>query len=78
MKTTTDTESKITQINRARFSYLQLFFHIITTIRDALLPAMNKSLYAALVKVCTSRGKPLSYSCNDSIVVEPGFAKEIK
>jgi hypothetical protein len=51
------------------FSYLQLFFHIITTIRYALLPAMNKSLYAALVKVCTSRGKPLSYSCNDSTVV---------
>jgi hypothetical protein len=54
MKTTTDTESIVTQLSRARFQ-LNVFFHIITTIRYALLPAMNKSLYAALLKVCSLR-----------------------
>jgi hypothetical protein len=35
-------------------SYKTLFFDTVTTIGYALLPAMNKSLHAALVKICTS------------------------
>jgi hypothetical protein len=36
------------------FSHKTLLFHIVTVIRYALLPAMNKSLHAALAKICTS------------------------
>jgi len=36
-----------------------LFFNIVTTIGYALSPAMNKSLHAALIKICTSGGAPL-------------------
>ena len=37
-------------------SYKTLFFSIVTTISYAFLPAMNKILHAALVKICTSGG----------------------
>jgi len=37
-----------------------LFFNIVTTISYLFSPAMNKSLHAMLVKICTSRGDPLS------------------
>ena len=40
-------------------SYETLFFGMVTTISSAFLPAMNKSLHAALVKIWTSRGDPL-------------------
>jgi len=49
-------------------SYNTLFFDIVTTIGYALSPAMNKSLHAALVKVCTSGGGPLFHSSYDGVV----------
>jgi len=49
-------------------SYETLFFNIVTTISYAFLPAMNKSLHAMLVKICTSRGDSLFHSCYDSII----------
>jgi len=53
METTIDTKSTITLFDRAHFSYKILFFDIVTTIGYALSPVMNKSLRAALVKICT-------------------------
>jgi len=49
-------------------SYKTLFFDILTTIGYALSPAMNKSLHATLIKICTSGGGPLFHSSYDSIV----------
>jgi len=43
-------------------SYKTLFFNIIATINYAFSPAMNKSLHAVLVKICTSGRDPLSPS----------------
>ena len=43
-------------------SYKTQFFNIVITIRYAFLSATNKSLHAALGKICTSRGEPLSLS----------------
>ena len=45
METTTDTKSSIT-----------LFFKVITNIRCAFLPAMNKSPYATFINICISGG----------------------
>ena len=39
-----------------------LFFSIIPTTSCAFLPAMNKNLHAAFIKICTSSGDPLSLS----------------
>jgi hypothetical protein len=53
----------------ARFlSYKTLFFNIVTTIGYALSPAMNKSLHATLVKICTSGCVPLFHSLYDGVV----------
>jgi len=49
-------------------SYKTLFFDIVTTIGHALSPAMNKSLHAALVKICTSRGGPLFHNLYDGVI----------
>jgi hypothetical protein len=43
-------------------SYKTLFFDIVTPIGYALWPAMNKSLYAARVKICSSGGGQLFHS----------------
>jgi len=43
-------------------SYKMLFFSIATTTSYAFLPAVNKSLHAVLIKVCTSGGDPLMLS----------------
>ena len=45
-----------------------LFFDIGTTIGYALSPVMNKSLHAALVKICTSGGGPLFHSSYDGVI----------
>ena len=45
-----------------------LFFNIVTAIGYALSPAMNKSLHAALIKICTSGGGPLFHSSYDGVV----------
>jgi len=54
-----------------------LFFDIPTTISCAFWPAMNKSLRAALIKICTSRGAPLPLSpllkCTTSLCSHPPF-----
>ena len=42
------------------FSYKTLFFNTVTTISCAFSPVMNKSLYAAIITICTSRDDPLS------------------
>jgi hypothetical protein len=49
-------------------SYKTLFFDIVTTTGYALSPAMNKSLHAALVKICTSGGGPLFHGLYDGVV----------
>jgi hypothetical protein len=49
-------------------SYKTLFFDLVTTIGYALSPAMNKSLHAALVKICTSGGGVLFHSSYDGVV----------
>jgi hypothetical protein len=41
---------------------------MVTTTGCAFSSAMNKSLHAALVKICTSGGNPLSHSCDDGVV----------
>jgi len=43
--------------------YKTLFFDIVTTIGYALSSAMNKSLHAALVKICTSGGGVQGCNC---------------
>ena len=43
-------------------SYRTLVFNTVTTISYAFLPAMNKSLRAVLVRICTSGGNPVSLS----------------
>ena len=45
-----------------------LFFSIITTIRCAFSPVMNKSLHVRVIKICNSRGDPLFHSCYDGTV----------
>jgi hypothetical protein len=42
--------------------YNTLIFYVVTTIGYALSPAMNKSLHAALVKICTNVAGPLFHS----------------
>jgi hypothetical protein len=49
-------------------SYKTLFFDIVIIISSALSPAMNKSLHATLVKICTSRGGPLFCSLYDGAI----------
>ena len=51
-------------------SYKTPFFDIVTTIGYALSPAMNKSLHAALVKICTRGGGPLFHSSYDGVVAK--------
>ena len=41
-------------------SYRTLFLNICAITSYAFLSALNKSLHAMLVKICTSRGDPLS------------------
>ena len=49
-------------------SYKTPFFDIVTTIGYALSPAMNNSLYAALVKICNIGGGPLFHSSYNGAV----------
>ena len=60
---------KIQQIQRASqcylvecvLSYKMLFFNLVTTVSSAFPSAINKSLHAVHVKICTSEGVPLSF-----------------
>ena len=45
-----------------------LFFNIVNTISYAFSSAMNKSLHATLIKICTIRGDSLFLSYYDSII----------
>jgi hypothetical protein len=45
-----------------------LFFDIVTTFGCALLPAMNNSLHAMLVKIFTNGGGLLFYSSYDGVI----------
>ena len=42
--------------------YKTLFFSIVATVSYAFSPVMNKSLHAALITICTSKGDPLLLS----------------
>ena len=53
METTIDTKSTITLLIEQIPNNETLFFDIATVIGYALSPAMNKSLHAAFVKICT-------------------------
>ena len=46
---------------QSKFCCKTLFFNIVTTLTNAFLTMMNKSLHAMLLKICTSRGDPLSH-----------------
>jgi len=59
METTTDRKSTVT-LNTVTLSYKMLFCNIVATTNYPFLPVMNKALHAALTKICTSRGDPLS------------------
>ena len=65
METTTAIKSTITLFSRENS---QLFFNVVTTISYALIAAMNKSLHAVLIRICTSGGDTLFYNCYNSIV----------
>ena len=60
METIANTKNTITLLNRAH-SQLQnaVFFDTVTNISFVFSPAMNKSLHATLVKICTGGGDPL-------------------
>ena len=45
---------------QSKFCCKTLFFNIVTTLTNAFLTMMNKSLHAMLLKICTSGGDPLS------------------
>ena len=60
METTTDMKKPITLFDRAKSPLQNTIFQHGHTISYVFLPAMNKSLHAVLVTVCTSRGDPLS------------------
>jgi len=53
METTTDTNITITLFHIENSQLQNAIFNIATTISDAFLPAMTKSLYASLSKTCT-------------------------
>jgi len=67
---------KVQQIQRTCLQYLieqilsykTLFFNVVTTISNAFLPVINKSLRATPVKICVSGGDPLFHSCCHSII----------
>jgi len=59
METTTDTKNTTTLFDRANPQLQNMFFDMVTTISCAFLPVMNKSLHAALVKICNRGGDPL-------------------
>ena len=65
----TDTKSTLTLSDRGN-SQLQntIVFCIVTAISYAFLPAVNKSLHAMLVIICTSKCDPLFHSCYEGIV----------
>ena len=60
VETTTDTNSTITVFDRAYSQVQSTVFNTVATISYAFLPAMNKSLHAVLIKICTGGGAPLS------------------
>ena len=55
--------------NERTFFVLRLFFYVVTTTFNALLPAMNESLDASLVKVSARRGGPFLHGGDDGVVV---------
>ena len=57
---TTGTKSIVTLFDRPNSQLWNIIFNIITTISNEFLPAMNKSLRARLLKICTSKGDTLA------------------
>ena len=56
METTTDRKSTVTLCDRADSQPQDVTLQIVTASSYSFLPAMNKSLHAALIKTCTIRG----------------------
>jgi hypothetical protein len=61
-------EHNNTYLTEQILSYKTLFFDVVTTIGYALWPALNKSLDAAIIKICTSGGDSLFRSSYDGVV----------
>ena len=59
METTADAKNTITLIDRANSQLQKIFFNIVTTLSYSFLPAVNSSLHATLVRICTSGDVPL-------------------
>ena len=63
METTTGTKYTITLFDRANSRlqiYIYIYFFNTVIVRHAFSPALNMSLRAALMHICTTRGDPLS------------------
>ena len=60
-KTTTNTKSTTTILDKANFQ-LQYTIHTVSIMSYAFSPAINKSLHAVFIIICTSRGGPLLLS----------------
>lgn len=68
MKTETYTGRTRILLDRLNFQLKTLLFLIVTNSGYAFPPAMNESLHAVLVKICTSRHDPLFHSSNDGVI----------
>ena len=65
-------------VQQSKFSATKHYFSTVTTISSAFSPTMNKSLHAALVKICTTGGDPLFQSCYDGVIASFIISKRWK
>lgn len=68
METETNTKSTITPPDRAMSQLENTILPLSHHHSLCILSVLNKSLYIALVKICTNRDDPLFHSCFDSVV----------
>jgi hypothetical protein len=62
-------EMKLAYISIQVFTYLQLFFYIVTSTFYTCPPVLNKTPYPSVLKVIISLSKPLLSSCDDCIFI---------
>ena len=60
---------EVVSLDERTFFVLRLFVYVVTTTINALLPAMNESLDASLVKDSVRRGGPFLHGGDDGAVV---------
>jgi len=65
-------------VQQSKFSATKHYFSTVTTISSAFSPTMNKSLHAALVKICTTGGDQLFQSCYDGVIASFIISKRWK